>query len=117
MARLTVEDCLHELNNRFELVLCAAKRAKDLERGAEPLVPWDNDKPTVVALREIAEGLINQNGKPIDPIKLEETETVITAKNAAGSEETIAAVEEEIEEEAEEEIEATDIPESEDQTD
>ena len=77
MARLTVEDCLHELNNRFELILCAAKRAQDLERGAEALVPWDNDKPTVVALREIAEGLINQEGKPIEPIQFEATETAI----------------------------------------
>ena len=55
MARLTVEDCLQHVNNRFELVLKAAKRARELERGAEPLVEWEKDKPTVVALREIAE--------------------------------------------------------------
>lgn len=57
MARLTVEDCLKNVKNRFELVLKASKRARMLERGAQPWVSWDNDKPTVVALREIAEGL------------------------------------------------------------
>ena len=58
MARITVEDCLEHLDNRFNLVLMAAKRARQLANGVEPLVPWENDKPTVVALREIAEGLI-----------------------------------------------------------
>jgi len=59
MARVTVEDCLEKLDNRFELVLVASKRAHALQSGAkEPRVPWDNDKPTVVALREIAEGLV-----------------------------------------------------------
>ena len=59
MARVTVEDCLERIPNRFEMVLCATKRARQLTAtGAEPLVPWENDKPTVVALREIAEGLI-----------------------------------------------------------
>ena len=58
MARITVEDCLEHLDNRFDLVLMAAKRARQLANGVEPLVPWENDKPTVVALREIAEGLI-----------------------------------------------------------
>jgi len=57
MARVTVEDCLKIVNNRFELVLVAAKRARQLMRGtADPKVPWDNDKSTVVALREIAAG-------------------------------------------------------------
>lgn len=55
MARVTVEDCLANLDNRFQLVLLASKRARQLARGAEPLVEWENDKPTVVALREIAE--------------------------------------------------------------
>lgn len=59
MARLTVEDCLKNVDNRFNLVLKAAKRARLLERGAQPWVEWENDKPTVVALREIAEGLGN----------------------------------------------------------
>ena len=58
MARLTVEDCLKYVDNRFDLSLKAAKRARELERGAEPLVKWENDKPTVVALREIAENKI-----------------------------------------------------------
>ena len=58
MARITVEDCLDHLDNRFDLVLMAAKRARQLANGVEPLVLWENDKPTVVALREIAEGLI-----------------------------------------------------------
>lgn len=57
MARVTVEDCLKQVKNRFDLVLKAAKRAHDLELGAvDPMVPTDNDKPTVIALREIAEG-------------------------------------------------------------
>lgn len=59
MARITVEDCLEHVDNRFHLVLVATKRARQLEVGsAEPLVSWDNDKPTVVALREIAEGKV-----------------------------------------------------------
>ena len=59
MARVTVEDCLEHVANRFELVMVASKRARDIAvKGADPLVDWENDKPTVVALREIAEGLI-----------------------------------------------------------
>ena len=56
MARVTVEDCLKNVKNRFELVLIAAKRARQLMRGRDPYVEWDNDKATVVALREIAAG-------------------------------------------------------------
>jgi DNA-directed RNA polymerase subunit omega len=56
MARVTVEDCLKNVRNRFELVILSAKRARQLMRGKEPKVAWDNDKPTVVALREIAAG-------------------------------------------------------------
>ena len=56
MARLTVEDCLENINNIFEMVLVAAKRSRRLAHGAEPMVDLENDKPTVVALREIAEG-------------------------------------------------------------
>ena len=59
MARVTVEDCLKNVKNRFELVIVAAKRARQLMRGKEPKVDWDNDKPTVVALREIAAGFTN----------------------------------------------------------
>ena len=58
MARITVEDCLQNVDNLFQLVLLAAQRARRLANGAEPTVAWENDKPTVVALREIAEGSI-----------------------------------------------------------
>lgn len=59
MARITVEDCLEKVENRFQLVLLAARRARQLALGgAEPVVTWENDKPTVVALREIATGNI-----------------------------------------------------------
>jgi len=58
MARITVEDCLDHVDNRFDLVLVGAKRARQLANGVEPLLPWQNDKPTVMALREIADGLI-----------------------------------------------------------
>ncbi len=62
MARVTVEDCLENVENRFELVMVATKRARDIAvKGVEPLVQWENDKPTVVALREIAEGLITSD--------------------------------------------------------
>lgn len=59
MARITVEDCLDQVDNRFELVLIASRRARDLALGKEALVPWENDKPTVVALRELAEGRLD----------------------------------------------------------
>jgi DNA-directed RNA polymerase subunit omega len=59
MARITVEDCLDNVGNRFELVLAASRRARQLAMGLEPRVPWDNDKPTVVALREIAEAKVD----------------------------------------------------------
>jgi DNA-directed RNA polymerase subunit omega len=59
MARITVEDCLENIDNRFELVLTATKRARQIGHGAEPLVEEENDKPTVIALREIADGLID----------------------------------------------------------
>ncbi len=59
MARITVEDCLDKVDNRFQLVLVAARRARQLSLGMEPLVPWENDKPTVVALRELAENKID----------------------------------------------------------
>ncbi|MCL6269730.1 DNA-directed RNA polymerase subunit omega [Sansalvadorimonas sp. 2012CJ34-2] len=60
MARVTVEDCLEHVDNRFELVMAASKRARQLTIGGkDPKVPWENDKPTVVALREIADGVID----------------------------------------------------------
>ena len=67
MARITVEDCLDNIDNIFEMVLVAAKRARRLAHGADPLVELENDKFTVIALREIAEGHIT-------PAILEEVE-------------------------------------------
>ncbi len=59
MARITVEDCLDKVDNRFDLVMVASKRARQLQTGGKgPMVSEDNDKPTVLALREIAEGFI-----------------------------------------------------------
>lgn len=58
MARTTVEDCLEHVENRFQLVLVAAKRAREIALGDDPMVELDNDKPTVLALREIAQGLV-----------------------------------------------------------
>ena len=83
MARVTVEDCLEFVDNRFELVLVSAKRARQIANGVEPHVPLENDKPTVVALREIAEEYV---GPEILESDLEaeyqvaaETETLPTA--------------------------------------
>lgn len=86
MARITVEDCLEYVDNRFDLVLTATKRSRDLVTGAaEPVVEWENDKVTVVALREIAAGYgyIEQDGdlvfmkkaKNKDPLDTSETKT------------------------------------------
>ena len=58
MARITVEDCLKQIPNLFELVMVAAKRSRRIANGAEPLLERENDKPTVLALREIAAGLV-----------------------------------------------------------
>lgn len=61
MARITVEDCLDKIDNRFQLVMIASKRARQLQaEGKDPLVSADKDKPTVIALREIAEGLVTE---------------------------------------------------------
>ena len=68
MARITVEDCLEKVDNRFHLVRVASKRARQLMNGKEPTLEWDNDKATVLALREIAAGNITEemlNEKPI----------------------------------------------------
>ena len=61
MARVTVEDCLEKVDNRFKLIMVASKRARDISMGTEPLVEWENDKATVVALREIADSLITED--------------------------------------------------------
>ena len=61
MARVTVQDAVEVVGNRFDMILLATDRARDLANGTkEPKVDWDNDKPTVVALREIEEGLISK---------------------------------------------------------
>jgi DNA-directed RNA polymerase subunit omega len=61
MARVTIVDCLENVDNRFQLVLAAAKRARQISLGAEPLVALENDKPTVLALREIASGKVTRD--------------------------------------------------------
>lgn len=70
MARLTVEDCLKSVDNRFDLVLLAAKRARQIAMGAAPLVDDDGDKPTVIALREIALGVVDR--ERVDAIEAQE---------------------------------------------
>jgi len=95
MARVTVEDCLDKVDNRFQLVLVATKRARQLANGAQPLVDWENDKPTIVALREIAEGLIGPSilSEPTHPVfEEEETEAETGAEvKAEGEGETATA--------------------------
>lgn len=76
MARVTVEDCLDYVDNRFELVLVATKRARQLANGKDALVPLENDKPTVVALREIAEDLITPE-MLVDAVEEEAEEDLI----------------------------------------
>ncbi len=61
MARITVEDCLENVENIFEMVLVAAKRARRIAHGADPMVELENDKPTVIALREIADGHVSSS--------------------------------------------------------
>jgi DNA-directed RNA polymerase subunit omega len=74
MARITVEDCLENIDNRFELVLTATKRARQIGHGAEPMVEEENDKPTVIALREIAEGLIDSESVDVLQAEIEAAE-------------------------------------------
>ena len=61
MARITVEDCLENIDNIFEMVLVASKRARRIAHGADAMVELENDKPTVIALREIADGLVTSS--------------------------------------------------------
>lgn len=82
MARVTVEDCLDYVDNRFDLVLLATKRARQLVNGVEPLLPWENDKPTVMALREIADGLITHqdvDAKPEEDIVIDDAFAALDA--------------------------------------
>ncbi|HFB66146.1 MAG TPA: DNA-directed RNA polymerase subunit omega [Aeromonadales bacterium] len=87
MARVTVEDAVEKVGNRFDLVLTAAKRARQLSlEGKEPLVDWDNDKPTVVALREIEEGLISDDIMKAHEVTAEEEEMAAVAAEIASLE-------------------------------
>jgi DNA-directed RNA polymerase subunit omega len=91
MARVTVTDCLEHVDNRFQLVLIASKRARQLSMGAKPLVEEEDDKPTVIALREIAENLVDasilestniglfHDDEEIEEIDDEEAERLIAA--------------------------------------
>ena len=63
MARVTVEDCLKKVKNHFELVIIASKRARQIAKGGIAMVDPENDKPTVIALREIADGKLNEAGE------------------------------------------------------
>jgi len=74
MARITVEDCLENIDNRFELVLTATKRARQIAHGAEPMVEEENDKPTVLALREIADGLVDSESVAVLQAEIEAAE-------------------------------------------
>ena len=96
MARITVEDCLENVENRFELVLVAARRTRQLQLGADPLVPEDRDKHTVIALREIAEGMVTNEilkEKVVDPMKeleeafaaAEETDDTVQGEDSKGT--------------------------------
>ena len=84
MARVTVEDCLDNVDNRFQLVLVATKRARQIANGKEPMVEWENDKPTVVALREIADGLVTRDIlKQVEEVEVVEEEVLVEAEPAA----------------------------------
>ena len=75
MARITVEGCLEKVPSRFELILLAAGRARQLSTTSrEPMVEWDNDKSTIVALREIEQGLIDREtlNKTLEDVLLDE---------------------------------------------
>ncbi len=80
MARVTVSDCLEKVDNRFELVLLASRRARQIMEGAEPSLDVENDKPTVVALREIAAGNITEDvldavdNPPIEELFIDEAD-------------------------------------------
>jgi DNA-directed RNA polymerase subunit omega len=78
MARITVEDCLKQIDNRFEMVLTATKRARQIAHGADPLVEEQNDKPTVIALREIAEGLVTAESVNVLQAEIEAAEVFDT---------------------------------------
>tara|TARA_B100002052_G_scaffold83887_1_gene77031 strand:+ start:4605 stop:4862 length:258 start_codon:yes stop_codon:yes gene_type:complete len=77
MARITVEDCLEKVESRFDLVLKAANRARDLiSTSAEPLIETENDKPTIIALREIADGVLDEDYVPPSSDEDDDTDEV-----------------------------------------
>jgi len=78
MARVTVEDCLDNVDNRFQLVLVATKRARQIANGSEAMVSLDKDKPTVIALREIAEGFVTRDILDEAPIAEDSAASMIT---------------------------------------
>ena len=79
MARITVDDCLENVENRFDLVLKASARARKLLSGAqESELPWENDKPSVLALREIASGLIfNSQGERVGDSNDDDSDSIV----------------------------------------
>lgn len=83
MARITVEDCLDHVDNRFDLVLLATKRARQLANGVEPMLTWANDKPTVMALREIAAGHITNATVQAAQREIDETTAALEQALAA----------------------------------
>ena len=85
MARVTVEDCLDHVENRFELVMLATRRARGLRKfGNDPLVPEENDKATVIALREIAEGLVSHEMLDSHEVSQEDEDVEISFSFTAG---------------------------------
>ena len=85
MARVTVEDCLDHVDNRFDLVMLATRRARSFRRyGNDPLVPEENDKATVIALREIAAGLVSHEMLDSQEVSQEDEEVEISFSLSAG---------------------------------
>ena len=97
MARITVEDCLDNVDNRFELVMVSSKRARQLQiEGKDPMVSVDNDKPTVIALREIAEGLVDAEilvKKPV--VELEDIDEEFEGSAEGSVEESAVVIDQE----------------------
>lgn len=84
MARVTVEDCVDNIGNRFDMVLSAARRARQIYAGDEPRVEPENDKPTVIALREIAEGLVTKDVLNQPENLREDEELIMDLKDSSG---------------------------------
>lgn len=109
MARVTVEDCVEKVPNRFSLVLLAAHRARNISSGAEPLVERDRDKDPVVALREIADGAVlpdevrdslvslYQDVQPTTQAEDEQDRLALTAPVEASEDEVLRALQAEAE--------------------